>query len=266
MTISIYMDRFLLIYSCVVALLLGAALGSFLNCAAWRIARGESFLTGRSRCPQCAHVLGARDLVPVLGWLLLRGRCRYCGARVPVRYPLTEGVFALLTLACLLRFDLTLLGARNLIFLCCLFCLSLVDLEESFIPNGCLLIPAAVWGVTAPFLGMGWDGAGRHLLAAVGLGGGMLLISLVMDRILGRETLGGGDIKLFAVVGLYLGLVGSLFTLFFSCILGLLFALVQRRGAGQPFPFGPAIAAATAAMLLFGDGLVAWYLGFLSFL
>ena len=68
------------------------------------------------------------------------------------------------------------------------------------------------------------------------------------------------------MVGLYLGLVGSLFTLFFSCILGLLFALVQRRGAGQPFPFGPAIAAATAAMLLFGDGLVAWYLGFLSFL
>lgn len=262
---SIYADRFLLIYCSVVALLFGAALGSFLHCAAWRIARRESFLSGRSRCPQCGHTLGAPDLVPVFSWFFLRGRCRHCGARVPARYPISELLFALLTLACLLCFDLTLLCARNLVFLGCLFCLALTDLDACIIPDGCLLLAAGAWAATAPFLGMGWAGAARQLLAALVFGGGMLGLSLLMDRILKKETLGGGDVKLFAVMGLYLGLIGSLFALLFSCVLGLLFARLLRRGAGQPFPFGPAIAVSAAAMLLFGGGLVDWYLGLLSF-
>ncbi len=263
---SIWIDRGVLIYCCVMAFALGAVFGSFLNCAAWRIAHGESFLRGHSRCPACGHALGLPDLVPIFSWIFQRGRCRYCGVKISVRYPLTELAFGLITLLCLLRFDLTVLCLRNWIFLCCLFCLSLVDLECYTIPDGCLLIAAGAWVGALPFLRPGWAEIGRSVLAGLVFGGGILLLSIVMDKLLGRESLGGGDVKLFAVVGLYLGFIGTLFTMLFSCVLGLLFALRQgRRGEkGRAIPFGPSISLAAAFMLLFGEGFVKWYLGLLG--
>ena len=263
---TIFATRGILLYSCCVAAALGAVLGSFLNCAAWRIAHEEPFWKGRSRCPACGHTLGVPDLVPVFSWLFLRGKCRYCGEKISPRYPLTELFFAAATVACLLRFDLTVLGLRNWLFLCCLFCLSLVDLECYIIPDGCLLTAAGVWLAALPFLGMGWRQIAIHLGAAVGFGGGILLISLAMDALLHRESLGGGDVKLFAVVGLYLGPAAALFAMVLSCVLGLLFQGVRKAvGSGEKLiPFGPAIAAAAAVMLLWGDGLVSWYLGLLG--
>lgn len=263
---SILEDRTMMIFCCVVAAALGAVFGSFLNCAAWRIAHGESFLGGHSRCVHCGHDLGVLDLVPVLSWVFLRGRCRYCKGKVSVRYPLTELFFAALTVMCVLRFGLSVETLRNWIFLCCLFCLSLVDLDAYIIPDGTLIIAAAAWVVTLPFMHMGWGEIGLHVLAALIFGGGILGLSLVMDRILKKESLGGGDVKLFAVVGLYLGLVGTLFSVFFAAVFGLLFALVQRLSGkgGQAIPFGPSIAMAAAVILLYGDGLVNWYLGLLK--
>ena len=260
---SIWESRGLLIYCGVVALLLGAVFGSFLNCAAWRLSHGESVLRGRSHCTACGHVLGAGDLVPILSWLFLRGKCRYCGKKIPARYPLTEAVFALLTVGCLLRFDLSWLCLRNWILLCCLFCLSLTDLECMIIPDVCLIIAAAVWGIFLPLTGMGWPAVRGGLLAGLIFGGGLLGLSLLMDRILKRDSLGGGDIKLFAVLGLYLGIVGTLFMTVLACLLGLMFAVLRRgRGGGsEPFPFGPAIAAAGTVMLLCGEPLIQWYTG-----
>lgn len=261
---SIYADRILLVYCCAVAGILGAVMGSFLNCAAWRIAHGESFLKGRSHCTACGHVLGPLDLVPVFSWLFLGGKCRYCGNKVSVRYPLTELLFAVLSVLCLLRFDLTALCLRNWIFLCCLFCLSLVDLESYIIPDGCLLISAAAWAAALPFLWTGWGAVGKSLLSAFVFGGGVLLISLLLDKLLKKESLGGGDVKLFAVVGLYLGLTATLFTMILACILGLLVVIIRRGGEQGRIPFGPSIAAAALFMLLYGEGLVAWYLGLLG--
>ena len=259
------MDRGFLIYCCVLAFALGAVFGSFLNCAAWRIAHGESFLRGRSHCTACGHALGARDLVPILSGLFQRGRCRYCGAKISVRYPLTELAFAVLTVLCLLRFDLTVLCLRNWIFLCCLFCLSLVDLECCTIPDGCLLTAVGAWVLALPFLKPGWAEILRHVLAGLAFGGGILLVSILMDKLLGKESLGGGDVKLFAVVGLYLGFVSTLFCVMLSCVFGLLFALLLSRGGkGRAIPFGPSISAAAAFMLLYGQGLVQWYLGLLG--
>ena len=264
---SIHDSGLILGYCCCFAAILGAVMGSFLNCAAWRIAHGESFLKGRSRCPACGHVLGIPDLVPVFSWLFLRGKCRYCGAKVSVRYFLAEVFMAVVTVVCLLRFDLTVLCLRNFVFLCCLFCLSLVDLEDYTIPDGCLVISAAVWIAALPFLGWTWKEILLHLLAAVVFGGGLLVVSLIMDRILKKDSLGGGDIKLYFVVGLYLGLAATLFSLMVACIMGLLFAFLQKRlgkAKSEQIPFGPSIAAAAAVMLLFGDPMVQWYLGLFS--
>ena len=260
------MNRGVLLYCCAIAAVLGAVFGSFLNCAAWRIAHGESFLRGRSRCPSCGHELGVRDLVPVLSWAFQRGRCRYCGEKISARYPLTELAFAVLTLLCLLRFDLSALCLRNWVFLCCLFCLSLVDLECCTIPDGCLAIAAGAWLAALPFLRPAWTEILRPVLAGVLFGGGLLLLSLVMDRVLRRESLGGGDIKLVAVTGLYLGFVGTLFCVMLACVLGLLFAVVWNRGGkkGRAFPFGPSISLAAVLTLLYGGGAVQWYLSLLG--
>ena len=262
---SIYEDQTLLIFFVAIAVCLGAVMGSFLNCAAYRIVHGESFLKGRSRCPSCGHTLGASELIPVLSWVFQKGRCKACGGKISVRYPLTEILFALVTAACLLRFDLTVLCLRNYIFLCCLFLLVLTDLEDMMIPDGCHIAAAAAWVVTLPFLFNGWGDVGMSVLSGLLFGGGLLAISLVMDRLLGRDTLGGGDIKLFAVIGLYLGIVGTLFTLMLSCILGLLFHALSRLGkeGKKEFPFGPAIAVSAAIMLLFGEPLINWYRGLL---
>ena len=263
---SIYDLGLFAIYYGVLAFLLGAAMGSFLNCAAWRIAHGESFLKGRSRCPSCGHTLGVLDLFPVFSWLFLRGKCRYCREKIPARYLVTELFFGALTVAVLFRFDFTVTALRNFIFICCLFCLSLVDLDIYEIPNGCVIISALAWLAAVPFgerpLHTLWTGA----LTGVVLGGGMLIISLILDKILKKDSMGGGDIKLFAVCGLYMGAFGSLFMLILSCVMGLLFAAVRRlrSGEGGQIPFGPSIAAAACVMLFFGDPLVNWYLGLLS--
>ena len=278
------------VFGAVFAAVLGAAMGSFLNCAAWRITRGESFLRGRSRCPACGHTLGWTELIPVASWLVQRGRCRACGERVSPRYPLTELAFALVSVLCFLRFGPTVLCLRNYVFLCCLFCLTLTDLDDMIIPDGCHIIAAAAWLLALPFPFPGWRDTLLRLLAAVVYAGALLGISLLLERRLGREALGGGDVKLFAVAALYLGFAGTLFALLLSCVLGLLLhALSGRRGhaggaeeasddAGQPaggaespddaeeppdgraFPFGPSIALAAAVMLLYGEPLVGWYL------
>ena len=259
---SIYEYRPALIFCAAVAAAFGAVMGSFLNCAAWRIARGESFVRGRSRCPGCGHVLTARELIPVFSWLMQRGRCRACGQKVSARYPLTELGFALVTVLCLLRFGLTVLCLRNYVFLCCLFLLTLTDLDAMLIPDGCHIASAVAWVAALPFLFTGWRDVLLHAASALAFGGGLLVLSLVMDRLLGRDSMGGGDIKLFAVVGLYLGFVGTLFSVIIACVLGLLLqALLKRKGGDRAFPFGPAIALSAAAMLLYGEPLVNGYLG-----
>ena len=255
---SIHLSAFLFCYCLALAAVFGAVMGSFLHCAAYRLVHGGSVLRGRSHCPACGHVLGARDLVPVFSWLALGGKCRYCGGPIHWRYPVSEGAFALVTALCLARLDLTLLCLRDWVLLACLFTLTITDLDDKVIPDVLLVIPAAAWAVTAPFLLSGWREAGLHILAGLVFGGAVLLVSLWMDRRLGRESLGGGDVKLIALLGLYLGFAAALFALVFACVLGLL-AVALGKDRQRAIPFGPALAVAGGGMLLFGGGLAAWY-------
>ena len=268
---SIYEDTFFMIYCCVLAGAFGAVLGSFLNCAAWRMAHGESFIKGRSHCTSCGHVLGFLDLIPVFSWIFLGGKCRYCKTKISPRYMLTELFFAAVSVLSLLRWDISAEYVRNMVLACCLFCLSLVDLEIFEIPNGCVIIPALAWFAALPFMGMKGMDVLMHVLSGVGLGGIMLVLVLIFDKILGKESMGGGDLKLFVVTGLYLGVAASLFALFFACVLGLLTGAVMKyldekhpnTERNAQIPFGPAIAMASYVMLLYGDGPVNWYLGLL---
>lgn len=261
----------LLIYAAILAAVLGAVFGSFINCTAWRIAHGENFLKGRSHCAVCGHVLGIGDLVPVFSYLFLRGKCRYCGKRISPRYMLTELMLAAAFAGLVLRFGLSGETLRYMGLAVILLGLSLVDLETYIIPNGFVIAGIIWWAVTIPLTLPGVHAEGisafvgpnlgvtvqSSLLGAVVIAAAMLLLSLLFDKLSGKESLGGGDIKLLFMVGLYLGLMIGFFNLVLSCIVGLLFVALMKK---QKIPFGPAISLSAYISLLIGPFVVKWYM------
>ena len=247
-------------YMFVLSAVMGAVFGSFFNCMAWRIAHGESVWKGRSHCAVCGHTLHGRDLVPVFSYLFLKGKCRYCGEKISPRYMGVELLTAAVFVSLVFRYDVSWQFLRCVVLACILLTLALVDLEIYEIPDRFLLAGILWWAVTLPCFGkeniMGRIGKG--ILGGFVIAAALLLLTLVFDKATGKEGLGGGDIKLFFVTGLYLGLAGNLLNLLVSCFTGLLFAAVWKK---KKIPFGPAIALSTWFCLLFGDAIVQWYFG-----
>lgn len=248
-------------YFCLVLLaaVLGLVFGSFCSAWAWRIVHGESIVRGRSHCAVCGHVLSAPDLVPLLSWLFLRGKCRWCGAPISRRYPAAEAVSAVFFASILLRCGLTWACLRFLILGSLLLVLSLVDLDVRELPDGLLLAAAGCALLRLPAERL--PGLKSALIGAVAVSVPLLLLVLLADRVMGRETMGGGDIKLFAVLGLHFGPALTLLLLILSCFTGLLFALLGRLGRGEEFPFGPAVALAAWVTALAGEPVLRWYWG-----
>lgn len=242
--------------------LLGLVMGSFLNCLAWRLAHGESVLRGRSHCAVCGHTLGWADLVPLFSWLFLRGKCRYCGEKVSPRYPAAELVCGLIYVSVILRYDFTLDALRFLLLLSILLAASLVDLEIGELPDGLTAAALAGWAVLALPDPDRWALLLRGLAGALALFLPMLGLVLLLDKLLGRETMGGGDLKLLFVLGAYFGWQQGLLLLILACVLGLgLAALLGKAKPDTPFPFGPALSAAAWLTALFGQWALDWYLG-----
>ena len=238
-----------------VAGVLGAILGSFFNVVAHRLPRGESLVAPGSRCPHCATPVKPYDNVPVLSWFALRGRCRACSAPVSRRYPLVEaGTGALLALVVLTR------GADwlGLVFVALLVPIALIDLEHRIIPNR-LTALGALAGLVLLVLTRPGD-LPEHLVAALAAGGFLLAAALAYPG-----GMGMGDVKLAAVMGLFLGRsVGPalLAALLAGTLVGLLLIARGRGGEGRKtaIPFGPFLALGGVAGLLAGEDVVAWYL------
>lgn len=245
------------LYLLFLAFVCGACAGSFVNCAALRHVTGEKFSRGRSHCPKCGHVLGVLDLFPIVSWVFLRGKCRYCGAEVSKRYPFTEVLSALAWVTTAAVFGLSFKTLQLCLLFSILLAVALIDLDTLEIPNGLLLGGLLLWLIGLIFDRSGWLSG---LLSGLAIGGALLVISLVMDKVLGRESMGGGDIKLFALLGLFTGPWIGLLLVILSCLTGLVFAWMKRSN-GDPFPFGPAIALAAWPALLIGPQVVSWYLG-----
>ena len=167
------------------------------------------------------------------------------------------------TAMCVLECGFTILCLRNVIFLSTLIYLSVIDWYHYMIPDKALLIAILVWFGCIPFAFTAYGGVSGVLgaiLCAIAFGGGMLVFTLIMDRLLQKETMGGGDIKLFAVLGLYLGMPDALLAMMLSCVFGLCFALLCIGRGRSQIPFGPSIALAGWIMLLYGDFVVDWYI------
>jgi leader peptidase (prepilin peptidase)/N-methyltransferase len=236
----------------------GLLTGSFVGVVAHRVPRGRSIVGPRSECPSCGAQIAAYDNVPVVSWLLLRGRCRTCHARIPARYPLIEfGVGAVFAATALVLRDDPAALALGLVFVAVLAAITLTDLERRVIPNAILLagslIGVAIVAATDP------SSLPERAAAAAGAGGFLLLFALVYPR-----GMGMGDVKLAAVMGLFLG-VSVIPALFVGILLGGLvgLALMLRYGAEarkHAVPFGPFLAIGGVAGLLAGSQMIDAYL------
>lgn len=245
------------------ALAMGLAVGSFGNVVIHRLPRGESIVSPASRCPACGDAIPWYLNVPVLSWAVLLGRCRKCRAPISVRYPAVEATCGLLFTAAAWRWGLTAATPVACAFGALVLFLSVIDLEHQLLPDV----------LTWPGLGLGlatcwfvpWTTWQASLLGAA-LGGLMpMAVLLFWEKVLGRDGMGWGDVKLMAMVGAFLGWQGALLTLLAGSVLGTLiggaYLLWRRREAATPLPFGTFLGAAALLTLYFGDRAWAWYLG-----
>lgn len=243
---------------CLFLFFAGACLGSFFNVVAYRLPRGLDFVKGRSFCPVCRHTLESQDLVPVLSWLSLKGKCRYCGAKVSRRYPLTEAAAGLFAVASFLRFGLTAAALLAMLICCTLMTLTLIDADTQEIPDG-LIVVLLLFAVASAFV---WKETGlvARLLGAVCVSVPMLLLNLIVPT-----SFGGGDVKLMAAMGLLLGWKNTLLAMFVALLLGGgygIFLLARhKKGRRDHFAFGPFLSAGCVTALFFGEALIGWYLG-----
>jgi len=236
----------------------GAVLGSFLNVVAHRVPLRESVVAPRSRCPHCRTPIRSRDNVPVLSWLLLRGRCRDCAVAIPARYPLVELSTALLLAAVALVAPSPADMALGIALVLLLVPVTLIDIDHRIIPNTLMIAGSAtslaLLGVLAP------ERLPEHLISAAVAGGFLLIAALAKPG-----GMGMGDVKLAAVLGLFLGRsVGAamLVALVAGSLIGA--AIIARKGAHEgrrtAIPFGPFLALGGLAGWLAGDSVVEWYL------
>lgn len=244
-------------YSIVLAFVLGTVFGSFINCLAWRWVQGESVLRGRSHCAVCGHVLGPLDLIPLVSYLALKGRCRYCSTPISPRYMAAEVTLGLFFAAAAWRFGLSWQTVQAWALFTVLLGLALVDLDSYIIPDGFILAGLLIWLPTLALAFGDLIHTLAHAMSGAAMAALVLGLVLVFEAVTKKESMGGGDIKLFFMVGLYLGFWESLLNLILACLIGIVFAGIIRA---RLIPFGPAIALATALTLLFGGPVVDWYL------
>jgi leader peptidase (prepilin peptidase) / N-methyltransferase len=237
----------------------GAIIGSFVSVIAYRVPRKEPWMSGRSRCPSCGATIPARDNVPVLSWLALRGRCRSCGERISLRYPLTEiglGVLYAVTYLVLGDDDAGEL-ALGLVLCTVLVAITLTDLELRLIPNTIVLAGSVAAVAIAALTDAG--SLDERLIAAVAAGGALFLIALAYPR-----GMGMGDVKLVAMMGLFLGrAVAPALLIGFAAGAVIGVGMIARHGGQarkQAVPFGPFLALGGVIALWVGDEIVDWYL------
>ena len=243
--------------------LLGLSLGSFLNVCIYRLPRRQSVNWPGSRCTTCDRSLSWYENIPVVSWLVLRGRCRTCGEHISAMYPIVELVTAALFVAGYVIYGWTPLLAVRLAFACAMVVLFVIDLQHHLLPN-VITVPGIVIGFALSLmLPPGWKASLIGLMA----GGGMLFgIAEAWYRLRGIEGLGMGDVKMLAMIGAFLGwklmLVTLVLSSFAGSVIGIGVIVLGRGGMKSVLPFGTFLAVGALTAAVVGEPLVAWYMGF----
>jgi leader peptidase (prepilin peptidase) / N-methyltransferase len=247
------------------AVAFGLIVGSFLNVVIHRLPKDESLVVPRSRCPACQTPIRAVDNIPILSFILLRGRCRSCGNSISWRYPLVEGLTGILFALTVARFGLTLQAAFLASFLCGLVVVSFIDLDHQIIPNA-ITLPGIPLGLLAGLL-VGQPPILDRLIGSLAGAGFLYLVLFYGGVLYGQDAMGEGDLNLIALVGSFLGWKAVAITILGGCLVGSVVGLglmaLGRVGRRQHIPFGPFLSLGAVVALFCGEQLIAWYLGLL---
>jgi leader peptidase (prepilin peptidase)/N-methyltransferase len=240
----------------------GLALGSFVSMVVYRLPRDEGMVFSRSRCTLCGHQLGPLELVPVLSFVWLRGRCLSCRGRISWRYPLVELLTAALLSALWLVHGTEKVFWPYAAFTLVLIIVSIIDLDHFWIPDRVLWAGLLLWGLSR------WWPGGFSLRPAL-LGGAVGLATMTTIYYLARGGMGLGDVKLAALMGLYLGPEQVALALMLAFVTGActggILVLLRRKGRKDRLPFGPFLAAGAYVAMMWGPRLVRWYLNLVGF-
>ncbi len=247
--------------------LFGALIGSFLNVCILRIPEKKSIVSPPSHCPGCGAGIRFYDNIPVLSYLFLLGKCRNCGERISPRYPLIELITAVASLTCFFYFGLTLAWFGFFILVASLIVITFIDLDHRIIPD-VISLPGIVVGFAFSFFLPHITWVQSLIGIAVG-GGSLLMVAVIYEAITKQEGMGGGDIKLLAMLGAFLGWEGVLFVIMASSLLGTLVGgsvmLLAGRDGKYAIPFGPFLSLGAVLYLFWGGVIIRWYLGLFSY-
>lgn len=247
----------------ILVLVLGVTVGSFLNVLIYRLPRNLPYIAGRSFCPSCKSRIKFYDNIPLLSYLILRGRCRSCNAPISFRYPLVELLNGAAYLFFISHYGLTPSAAVYAALSSILIAIFFIDLEFQIIPDR-LTIPGMALGLGASFL-PGGIGIVASIIGLLVGGAALYLVALLGDWLFKKESMGGGDIKMAAMLGAFLGWQKVLLMFIGAAVIGLVMAIVwmmlsRRVRRSRMIPFGPFLAIAAVGTILFGDRLISFYI------
>ena len=229
---------------------IGAIFGSFYNVVGYRVPKGESLLYPASHCTKCNHKLGPLELIPILSFLFLGGKCKKCKVKISWFYPIFEFCSGLLFALSYVAFGFTLECLLSIVFISMLLIIIISDYQTMIIPDSVLIVFSAMIILIKYFI-VGIEGVGISLLHAIGAFVFMLLLKLFGDFLFKKESMGGGDIKLLAVYGLVFGFPMSIVSVFIAAIIGLPIALiVVKKNSNHEIPFGPFLAIGAILIIL----------------
>lgn len=246
----------------ILVFIFGAVVGSFLNVCIYRLPKGESIVFPSSHCPRCGFMIPFYDNIPIVSYLILRGKCRSCKAPIAFQYPLVELINGCLTVFLFMKFGLSFAFAVLFLFCSAMVVITFIDLEHQIIPDVISLPGIAVGFICSFFIPqLGWL---NSLIGIVVGGGSLLLVAFVYELLTKKEGMGGGDIKLLAMMGAFFGWKAVPFIIFVSSlvgsVIGITVMLAQRKDSKLAIPFGPFLALGAVLYIFFGRQMILWYL------
>jgi len=241
----------------------GLCIGSFLNVCIFRLPAAQSIVHPGSSCPQCKNPIRFYDNIPIISYLLLRGRCRHCGNKIALRYPMVELLTGLFALGTFLKFGPTWDSLIYFVFIAALIVITFIDLDHRIIPD-LITLPGIPIFIAASLLLSKITLLDSIIGVLVG-GGSLLTVAWVYKIITHKDGMGGGDIKLLAMIGALVGWQGVLLTIFVASATGTLAGILHMLKARQgnmklAIPFGPFLATGALVYIFWGEALIYWYL------
>ncbi len=246
----------------VVSIIFGALIGSFLNVCIFRLPKEESIISPGSHCPHCQNPIKFYDNIPLVSYILLNGRCRYCKESISIQYPLVEGVTALSSLILFLKFGPTLSYLFYFSLVAALIVITVIDLYHQIIPD-VISLPGIGVGLLSSLI-IPYAHFIDSVIGALLGGGSLFMVAALYQWLFKREGMGGGDVKLLAMIGAFLGWKAVILTILLGSLIGSIVGIIIMVTKGKDFkyaiPFGPFLSLGAVIALFCGENLIRWYL------